>query len=689
MANPFRAKMLLLILLAMNSFGLAGNFQAVGPGRPKAPPRGTVYLGAGLSPEQVVVFGATVAAGDPDGILLLDGPTSATANDAFLAALKPPHIVPVGTFPEDAAAVARRLGDRAERPRPWTGNVPRALWRKLFPTAETVVVCPAAPRGLLLQGACLAGALRAPLFVSHNLTSETHRLHQLMDQWKTRQVYALGSAYPRSKQTLGVDVTRLAGEKQVAAATLERLARQGPVRTLVVANPADARDDKLALSSLAPWVALQRRAALLLTNEAGDNVDKVVERAIRKKVLRRAETLLLVADLEAIPMPERPNPVAGDKDQKIEMEPLTPVGTAPFSFSVGRLFHKDIGVVPLLLARQHLLARKKKGPPRALVVSNTGDSLPLLETFSRNTVRELRNCGYQTTALFGKAVEGPALRRQLRSHDIFLWEGHHNTLIVDWKFPEWDEPLPPSLVFLQSCLALKEHKVQPVLGNGAIGVIGSSTRMYSASGGACSLCFFNGLLYDDLSVGESLRQSKNFLLAYSLLKEKRLGKDAKRSGASVRAAWAFSLWGDPTLRLPVPPRGAAPVRPPVRHTVTGNTIRLSLPDEKHERVVSDGFRAEAHPNGRLAGLVRREKGEDVRPLVAMVFAEVHLPRAPAGKTPTLHSRLPGKNWVFNWDARRRCGYLLAVPRSRDKDELRFSVRWPAASEQGERGVSTP
>ncbi len=59
----------------------------------------------------------------------------------------------------------------------------------------------------------------------------------------------------------------------------------------------------------------------------------------------------------------------------------------------------------------------------------------------------------------------------------------------------------------------------------------------------------------------------------------------------------------------------------------------------------------------------------------LVFAEVHLPKAPRGRTPRLHSRLPSKNWVFNWDARRRCGYLLAVPRAKDKEELRFSVHW--------------
>src|SRR5262249_46029372 len=157
--------------------------------------------------------------------------------------------------------------------------------------------------------------------------------------------------------------------------------------------------------------------------------------------------------------------------------------------------------------------------------------LPLLETFSRNTVREFRNAGYQTTVMIGKDVDGDRLRRLMTEQDVFLWEGHHNTLIREFAMPEWDEPMLPSLVFLQSCLALKDYKAHPLLGRGAVGVIGSSTRTYSASGGACSLAFFDALLYEGQSVGASLRQAKNFLITYALLKEKRLGKDATRTGA--------------------------------------------------------------------------------------------------------------------------------------------------------------
>jgi hypothetical protein len=365
--------------------------------------------------------------------------------------------------------------------------------------------------------------------------------------------------------------------------------------------------------------------------------------------------------------------VPKDKDPIIEMEPLTPTGAEPFSFATGRLFHEDRAVVPLLLAREALLARSP-APRRALVASNPRGDMSLLEVFSRSTVMELRNAGYHTTALFGKEVSGSELRRLLPEHDVFLWEGHHNPLIVDYGFPDWDEPLPPTLVFLQSCLALKEGKAGPLLSRGAVGVVGSSTRTYSASGGACSLAFFDAILYDGATLGGALRQSKNFLLAYSLLKEKRLGPDATRTGANLRSAWAFTLWGDPTLQLPRP---AAPsdARPGVRHEVQGDTIVLHLPSEKHEPVTSNKYRTEIMPNARLAGLLRKEKGSDSLALAPLLFAEVHLPNAEPGLVPRLHSKLPDDRYVFCWDGRRGCGYLLVTPGTQAEKDLRFRVRW--------------
>ena len=119
----------------------------------------------------------------------------------------------------------------------------------------------------------------------------------------------------------------------------------------------------------------------------------------------------------------------------------------------------------------------------------------------------------------------------------------------------------------------------------------------------------------------------------------------------------------------------------MRHRLAGNTIVLILPEQPLDRTTTAKYQAQIPPNGRLAGLITRDLAEDQQPLVPFVFAEVSLPKAPAGKTPRLTSRLPAKRWAFCWDARRRCGYLLATSRESDHGELRFHVAWVAQDDE--------
>jgi hypothetical protein len=112
--------------------------------------------------------------------------------------------------------------------------------------------------------------------------------------------------------------------------------------------------------------------------------------------------------------------------------------------------------------------------------------------------------------------------------------------------------------------------------------------------------------------------------------------------------------------------------------VHGNTITVTLPTQTHDKVLTTKYQTAMAANARLAGLVRKQKDEDGQPLVPLVFAEIRLPQARNGETPRLHSRLPSSHYVFCWDARRRCGYLLVTPRAQDNAELRFHVQWEPA-----------
>lgn len=669
---PFVARMLICSIVVV----LATAPEVKGAPSTPAQSAGTVYLARELPDEQLIVLGSALAAWRPNDILLIDSSKASPYLKAFLAAYKPAQMILVGGDDDSRTDLERRLDIKASAPLNWTNGQPVALWRSLFRRAEDVVVCPAQPRGALLQAACLAAALHAPLYVWPGKDSEAARLIRKLGEWRTRRVHLVGKAGKLAGIDPAIEIIKLNGESAVAAAYQKQLTGKKRIENVVFANPADTRGGMGGTSALAPWIAPRRHAALLLTNDEGSNVAEVMERAQRRETLRHIDALLFLANLKAIPVWHRPNPIPGDKDQQIEMEPLTPNGNQPFTYAAGRLFHEDRAVVPLMLARQQMLLQSRR-PIKALVASNSGSSLSLLETFSRNTIESLRHAGVETTTLIGNKVSRDVVRKQMPLHNLFLWEGHSGTLMNEYEFPTWDDAVPPTFVFMQSCLSLTEPRVGSLLNRGAFGVLGSSTRTYSGSGGACSLAFFNAVLYENQPVGAALRQAKNFLLAYALLKEKRLGKSATRTGANIRSAWAFTLWGDPTLKLPLPPRpdnGDCCV-PFVRHEIQGNTIVISLPDKAKAPVLTDKYRTELLPNGRAAGLVKKEKIDERRPLVPFVFAEVHLPRGRVGRTPCLSSRLPSNRWVFCWDQRRRCGYLLVTPRPQDSAEMRFHIRW--------------
>jgi hypothetical protein len=664
-------------LLAL-AFCLGGEAVPQSPAGPAStdlsrPPNGKiVFLGCNLSDEDRLVTEATLAACGHRGLFLLHTSGSDPHLCNFLQAYRPDRVIPLGSLAGEGDDFANRLGVSLEPALEWGDGPPSALWQVLFPRAERVVVCSADSRRLMLQSACLAGAIGGPLYVLHGTLGEGADLRRQLEAWHTREVFVVAGALAAPLRLPSVRTVALPDERAVVEHYLRQQLHLGPIETLVVANPADVAQDQGTMSCLAPWVALQKRAVLLLSNKAGDNVNELLTAALADHRLRHVDSLILVASLQAIPPERRPNPVPG-KDPAIEMEPWTPAGNEPFTLATGRLLHRDAGLVLLTLARQRLAA-ERIGPGRALVVSNPAGGLPLLETFSRSTAKEFLNGGYQTTTLFGSEVTKDRVRRLLPQQDIFLWEGHHNTMAREYELPDWPEPLPESLVFLQSCLALCRPEAFPLLERGAVAVIGTSTRTYSASGGACSLAFFDALLYEHQSLGGALRHAKNFLLAYSLLKDKRLGKEAKLRGANLRSAWAFTLWGDPTLRLPHPPTPSDAL-PRVRHEVHGNSIVLWQPDHSFAKVTSDRYQTRMVPNARLAGLVHKKAGAPERRLVPFLFVEVRLPHVPPGKTPRLHSRIPSSHWVFCWDPRRQSGYLLVAPRTRDRGPLRFQVEW--------------
>jgi len=96
----------------------------------------------------------------------------------------------------------------------------------------------------------------------------------------------------------GVECVIHADEQAVARAQRAELTRRGPISAIVVTNPHDITGTNH--SALAPYLAVQKNAALLLTAPDGKDVKQLVETAVRQPALRKVDALLLLGDLKAI-----------------------------------------------------------------------------------------------------------------------------------------------------------------------------------------------------------------------------------------------------------------------------------------------------------------------------------------------------------------------------------------------------
>ncbi|MFO0926994.1 MAG: hypothetical protein U0736_08120 [Gemmataceae bacterium] len=155
----------------------------------------------------------------------------------------------------------------------------------------------------------------------------------------------------------------------------------------------------------------------------------VVEQAGREKRLAGVDTLILAGDLQALPVEQRPNLIPGDRTRSSRWSRSpraascrSPTPSAGCSTPTGRSSRScspASGCWP---------SRRRTG---VLVASNPGGGLSLLETYSRNTVNELQR-RLRRDRPFGRELTGRRAAQELPHHEVFLWEGHRNTLVKDW-----------------------------------------------------------------------------------------------------------------------------------------------------------------------------------------------------------------------------------------------------------------
>jgi hypothetical protein len=178
------------------------------------------------------------------------------------------------------------------------------------------------------------------------------------------------------------------------------------------------------------------------------------------------------------------------------------------------------------------------------------------------------------------------------------------------------------LVVIQSCHSL-DDTVLDILTSGAIGIIGSKTNIHSASGSAFIKAFCDGLLYRSDTIGEAMRDAKNYLLCVSALKKAR----GHTQYAKVeRAAYSFHFWGDPELRIFPSLQNSQKIKPVSGTFVRPDKITVQIPKKRSPTSRTDKYFLRMFPGSEAAGILKRIKDKEIRRVAPIYFFRIPMPR---------------------------------------------------------------
>lgn len=230
------------------------------------------------------------------------------------------------------------------------------------------------------------------------------------------------------------------------------------------------------------------------------------------------------------------------------------------------------------------------------------EDLPLLEeSFTEETTKETKLDNWQ---------------------DVEIHEENHypNDVDIIPKTAQNLEYFP--FVVLQSCSSLDEYLAQHIFNAGGTGFIGSTTSIHSASGSSFLKAFCDQVLYGNATVGEAMRDARNYFFCWSKLKKARGHKEMPKVR---RVALSFRLWGDPEMRI-FPIENRVRRFAPIKAKIVGQEIHISTANSRLPKVQTPKYFARLYANSYLAGVVRKLKNRSEKRILPLYFFRIAIPK---------------------------------------------------------------
>ena len=394
------------------------------------------------------------------------------------------------------------------------------------------------------------------------------------------------------------------------------------IRNIITARPMSENPGSRLLdrdlNHFVPYISLLRDSLLvMMKSKDGLENEKTVTDFIDNYQIR-PRTITVVGDydlLSPIQIEDDLEAQTFDHKHKLDREMLSrPEGDDAFAYGVGRLPFSKLPCLSMYYARLAKLRKIRAGklPSFAMIANLDSDKrarLMLAESVSRSTVLELRNFHLQGKEHYGKSPADNEVWDDALNSDVLIYEGHIEQFSLFKKVgSETDAykgvkaPLFDRFPFLvlQSCHSLDNAEL--LLNNGVSGIVGSCSKVHSASGSAFIKSYFDAMLYEKANTGEALRDAKNYALSLVKLK---CARGHLEQDKTMRVALSFRLVGDPEVelfagRLPDPERQRISAA-----FVDQGTIEISSPSAFFPLVETKGYQLRLFPGSEAAGIVSR------------------------------------------------------------------------------------